>query len=257
MKWLIIGGVLVFGIILFAPQLRLLMRYLSGLFVKNIAETPEGAEAVYDEMIAKAQLEYNIAADTLQNISGQLRSERETRKSLEDSLQKIEKECERLVDEGRLEDARTASGQRYDLMSRLDLCRESLEKLAATEQDAREMHRIFENNLLRLKQEKQLKIQEIIVNSHLTKAYTSLDKLRKSSGADRMLDAVEESARHKAAMAAGAKAVYEMQAPLSEAAPDHVARQLESENFVNSLLAKQESMKKATGSRDDLDRKNN
>lgn len=235
MSQLIVGGVVIFGIILFRPQLKILLKYLLNIMVKNIAETPEGAAQVYDSLIEEAQIEYNAASDTLKSISGQLKSEFELKASLESNARRVERECASLIQEGKVDEARLLSEQRVDILCKLDICNESIERLGAAEKDAREVTRIFENNLAKLKTEKQVAVHELKLNHDLSKAYSNLDKLKKDPSSGRLLDAVEESAKQKSAMIAGARAVRELKAEASVHGNNMIRKQ-ENEDFINSLI---------------------
>lgn len=213
MGFLIVGGVLVIGAILFWQQLKMVLRYIPSIFIKNISDTPEGAEAIYNEMIEKAEEQYKIAVEALKNISEQHRAQLGLKHSLESSISQSESECESLVKKGKLEEAKMMSDQRQFYLNKLYTCTDTLERLELAEKDANEAARICENNLEKLKSEKQITIQEIIINNNLTNAYNSLDRIKKETTSEKLLDALEDNAKHKAAMAAGAKAVYELKNP--------------------------------------------
>lgn len=241
MVFIIFAGLALFGIFLFKAQLKMLGRMLVNLIIKDIAETPEGAEAVYNEMIDKAQSEYNQASQTYQSISEQLFSERKFKTELEDEILSIEKQCEIFVKNGRIKEAKELSKKRADLIEELSSYNESIEKLSIAENDAREMLNIFEGNLVNLKKEKQRTIQEIHLSNSLTKAYQNLDELKKSTGTEKLLDAVEEGAKRKTAMAAGAKAVYELKSASVLSKADKILNQYDSNQYIEGLIDKYES----------------
>lgn len=235
---LIIGGVLLFGAYLFRYQLKILIRIFFNIFVKDIAKTPEGALAIFNEMIDKAQEEYSITYEAQMSITAQLTSELENKSRLEKEIKQMERQCELLVQDGKVENARYLSERRIDLIDQLNLSNETIEKLREIEHNAREVARVFENNLIKLKHEKQITLQELKLNTNLAKAYSSMDKLSKDPEAQKLLEAVGENAKYKAAMAQGAKAIYDMKATSLIQSQDDSNRKAMSDNFIDAIVAK-------------------
>ena len=89
----------------FRRGLRVLCSGFLSLFVKDIAKTPEGAEAVYDEAIEEEREMYRKACNVLNKVSGEHQAAQQNLAKLQEAKKKIEATCERLVKEGRDNDA--------------------------------------------------------------------------------------------------------------------------------------------------------
>ena len=57
------------------PELRSIFKGFTRLFVKDMATTPDGAKAIYEQKIDEAQKKYNIADDALRKAAGRLKIE--------------------------------------------------------------------------------------------------------------------------------------------------------------------------------------
>ena len=68
---LVIIAVVVFGIVLVMfPEARALLKGFTRLFIKDMATTPEGARAIYEEKIDKLQEVYNKSDESLRLAAG-------------------------------------------------------------------------------------------------------------------------------------------------------------------------------------------
>ena len=90
----------------FRRGLKVLVSGILGVFVKDLAKTPEGAEAVYNEAIEEERELYRKACDVLNKASGEYQSAQKNLAKLQEAKKNIEATCERLVRVGREIDAR-------------------------------------------------------------------------------------------------------------------------------------------------------
>ena len=67
---------LVLLIFILFPEARKLLKGFIRLFIKDMASTPEGAEAIYSEKINEAQESYNKADDAYKKAAGKLSNAR-------------------------------------------------------------------------------------------------------------------------------------------------------------------------------------
>ena len=67
----IVGVGLLVAIFIMFPEARALGKGFIRLFIKDMASTPEGAEAIYTEAIDKAQENYNEASDSYRMVAGE------------------------------------------------------------------------------------------------------------------------------------------------------------------------------------------
>ena len=87
------------------PEARALFKGFRRLFVKEMAQTPEVADAIYGEKIDQAQDSYNRADNALRLASGKLQNAQRDLKEKTSKLKKIEEQCEQLVKHGTLKSA--------------------------------------------------------------------------------------------------------------------------------------------------------
>ena len=69
---IIIGAILFVALLVLFPEFRKLCLGWTRVFIKDMATTPEGAEAIYDEKINEAQDRYNKADNALRVAAGKL-----------------------------------------------------------------------------------------------------------------------------------------------------------------------------------------
>lgn len=73
--------------------------------MEDIAKTPEGAKAVFQQAIEEVQERYNKAGDTLNRFVGEQSSVQKNLNKLYGELKDVESKCESLVRSGNMADA--------------------------------------------------------------------------------------------------------------------------------------------------------
>ena len=99
------------------PEARTLLSGFTRLFIKDMATTPEGAEAIYGEKIEQAQDAYNKADNAYRLAAGKLSNAKKSLDNFKAKLSKVETECESLVRSGKLEMAQLKAEEREDIMA--------------------------------------------------------------------------------------------------------------------------------------------
>ena len=103
-----VAVVFVLALIIF-PGVRGKLKVLVGgflnIFVEDIAKTPEGAKAVFQQAIEEVQERYNKAGDTLNRFVGEQSSVQKNLNKLYGELKDVESKCESLVRSGNMADA--------------------------------------------------------------------------------------------------------------------------------------------------------
>lgn len=98
-----VAVVFVLALIIF-PGVRGKLKVLVGgflnIFVEDIAKTPEGAKAVFQQAIEEVQERYNKAGDTLNRFVGEQSSVQKNLNKLYGELKDVESKCESLVRSG-------------------------------------------------------------------------------------------------------------------------------------------------------------
>ena len=113
---IILVALFVLILILF-PEARALFSGFTRLFIKDMATTPEGAEAIYGEKIDQAQDAYNKADNAYKVAAGKLSNAKRDMENLKTKLSKVEAECESLVKAGKLEMAQLKAEEREEVVS--------------------------------------------------------------------------------------------------------------------------------------------
>ena len=116
---MIVGIVIIVFVIMLIlfPEFRALLKGFTRLFIKDMATTPEGAKAIYEEKIDKAQEAYNKADNALKVAAGKLSTAKKDMENLKAKLAKVESECESLVKNGKIELAQLKAEEREEVLA--------------------------------------------------------------------------------------------------------------------------------------------
>ena len=107
----IVAVVVIVLILILFPEARKLLSGFTRLFIKDMATTPEGAEAIYEEKIDQAQESYNKADNAYKIAAGKLSNAQKDLDRKRKRLINVEAECESLVKTNQIELARTLPGE--------------------------------------------------------------------------------------------------------------------------------------------------
>lgn len=97
-------------------KLKVLVGGFLNIFVEDMAKTPEGAKAVFQQAIEEVQERYNKAGDTLNRFVGEQSSVQKSLNKLHTELKDVEAKCESLVRSGNMEDASIFSTRREEIL---------------------------------------------------------------------------------------------------------------------------------------------
>lgn len=206
---IIAGVVLVLAALLISGKFRVLIKGFLGVFVEDMAKTPEGAKAVYNEAIEKAQTEYNRANNTLQKVAGQLDSARYELEKFKQSLKDVEAKCERFAKAGDFEKAQLFAQEREDVIEEIAARQELVTKLEPMYKDAVLINQSMEQKLTKLKKDQKKVVNDLQLNKQLKQVYDDMDELKNNTHIDKLLDSVKDGVKEGREMAVGAKTVHE------------------------------------------------
>ena len=96
-------------ILILSGKARTMLKGFWGLFFTNLAKTPEGAEAIYQEAIEQAQNDYNEASDTLNTLAGKLETSKTNLQRSQEELKNVQDKCEQLAKAGKFDQLDTYS----------------------------------------------------------------------------------------------------------------------------------------------------
>ena len=238
---LIVGIVIVVIIailIMFHGEVGALFKGFVRLFIKDMAATPEGARAIYEEKIDQAQEAYNRACESLRRAAGKHESSKKDLENLKERLKKVEKDCEALVKNGNLEAAALKADEREEILADIERCKTLITAYATAETETREVQQKCEENLRKLKKEAKDVVENMKVKKQLTEVYKSVDELASSTATDKLLESIREKNKDLNEEALGSRAVHESRTSTKVAKAEAEAKKLQSNEYLESLKAK-------------------
>lgn len=230
--------IVIVGIFIIFPEARSLFKGLIRVFIKDMATTPEGAEAIYSEKIDQAQEAYNKADDALQKASGKLSNAKRELERLQTRLTKVESECESLVKAGKMEFAQLKAEEREEIIADMQRQSHIIKAYSDAEKAAKEAHQECEKRLRKLKRESKEIVENMKVKQITKEVYDDINEMKNVTGTDKLLDSVREKNSDLDAMAEGAKIAHNnrMSTKLSKAEVE--ARKTSSNDYLESLKKK-------------------
>lgn len=236
----VIGGA---GLLLFKSQIGILLRGFWGLFVKDMASTPEGAAAVYDQLIDKAQNEYNSADESVRRIAGQLETAKRNHTLHASQLQNIESKGEALARNQRVEELQILAAERAGIISQLAVFKEAVDRYEPMLAEALQIKEKMEQRLRDLKTNKVNKINQLKLDKTTQELYNNLDDLKRTSNLDKLAGAVEDKMNSEREKAIGARVVYDSKLSTKVDKANNVASKLQNDAWVDSLTQKHQTRK--------------
>lgn len=243
MSTILIGiGVIVLLVLIVFPGVRGKLKVLLGgflnIFVEDIAKTPEGAEAVYQQKIEEMESQYNQASAVYHKLEGEKRGLENAIKQLNETLKRLEQQCESLVSRGKMEEARVVSEQRSDLLLEAETKRKYLKEITPRVEEARDIHSACGRNLQKLKKEKKQVIDELVLNGTMKNVLNDLDELKRSSDTDKLLGSIRDYKEDLRKEVAGASAVHNNKTSTRMQKAESAARQSEADVYLEQLQKK-------------------
>lgn len=235
---LVIAVVLVVLVLILFPEARALLSGFTRLFIKDMATTPEGAEAIYSEKINEAQDSYNKADNALKVAAGKLSNAKRDVENLKSKLTKAESECESLVRAGKMDLAQIKSEEREEILSDIKRMGELVKAYTAAEATAREAQEMCEKNLRKLKRESKEVVENMRVKKQLKEVYDDMDELKNVSATDKLLDSVRDKNKDLDAIVEGSKVVYDNKISTKLSRAETESKKVQSNDYLESLKKK-------------------
>jgi len=235
---LIAAGILAFTALALSGKLRVLVQGFFSLFVEDLAKTPEGAEAVYNQAIEVKQREYAQANDTLMKISGQVDTTKRSLAAAQSNLKETEAKCDRFAQAGQFDKVALFSEDRDSVIDEIKSLQEMVKALEPALADAQFINTMKEKELVELKRDKRSKIEELKRNKQLKEVYDSMDDLKRQTHVDKLLETVNNNVKETREMAVGARTVYNNKVSTQMNTADQEDRKNRSNTYVDELKAK-------------------
>ena len=232
----IVAVVVIVLILILFPEARKLLSGFTRLFIKDMATTPEGAEAIYEEKIDQAQESYNKADNAYKIAAGKLSN---AQKDLDRKrLINVEAECESLVKTNQIELAQLKADEREEILSDIRRVTGLVNAYKEATAAAKETQERCEKNLRSLKRESKEVVENMKVKKQLQEVYDDMDELKNVTATDKLLDSVRDKNRDLDAIVEGSKVVHnnKMSTKLEKAEAE--AKKNNSNDYLNSLKKK-------------------
>ena len=234
---ILVVAAFVISLIVF-PEFRSLFKGFTRVFIKDIATTPEGAEALYDEKINDAQDAYNKADNALKVAAGKLSNAKKDMENLKARLAKTEAECESFVKNGKMDMAQLKAEEREEIMADIARYTELIKAFEIATNTAKEAHQACEKNLRKLKRESKEVVENMKVKQQLKEVYDDMDELKNVTATDKLLNSVREKNNDLNAVVEGAKVIHESRTSTKLQKAEAEAKKLQSNDYLDALKKK-------------------
>ena len=234
---ILVVAVIILIFILF-PEVRTLFSGITRLFIKDMATTPEGAEAIYGEKIDQAQDAYNKADNAYKVAAGKLSNAQKDMKNLKAKLEKVESECESLVKANKIELAQLKADEREEIMADIRRYSELVKAYEDAANTAKEAQEMCEKNLRKLKRESKEVVENMKVKKQLQEVYDDMDELKNVTATDKLLDSVSDKNKDLDAIVEGSKVVHNNKMSTKLAKAEVEAKKNSSNDYLDSLKKK-------------------
>lgn len=234
---ILVIAVIILIFILF-PEVRTLFSGITRLFIKDMATTPEGAEAIYGEKIDQAQDAYNKADNAYKVAAGKLSNAQKDMKNLKAKLEKVESECESLVKANKIELAQLKADEREEIMADIKRYSELVKAYEDAANTAKEAQEMCEKNLRKLKRESKEVVENMKVKKQLQEVYDDMDELKNVTATDKLLDSVRDKNKDLDAIVEGSKVVHNNKMSTKLAKAEVEAKKNSSNDYLDGLKKK-------------------
>lgn len=181
-----VAVVFVLALIIF-PGVRGKLKVLVGgflnIFVEDIAKTPEGAKAVFQQAIEEVQERYNKAGDTLNRFVGEQSSVQKNLNKLYGELKDVESKCESLVRSGNMADAAIFSTRREEILFEISQKEGYLREIEPMVKEAQTVYEAYDKKLRELKKQSRMTVEEMKLRGNMKDLLGDLDELRRQARA--------------------------------------------------------------------------
>ena len=233
----IIAFIFVLLLILF-PEFRALLKGFARIFIKDMATTPEGAEAIYGEKIDEAQDAYNKADNAYRIAAGKLSTAKRDMETLKTRLTKVEADCEAFVKNGKMDMANLKAEEREEVVSDIERISQLVKAYEVASAQAKEAQEMCEKRLRKLRRESKEVVENMKVKNQLKEVYDDMDELKNVTATDKLLDSVREKNKDLDAVVEGSKVIHESRLSTRLQKAESEAKKLQSNDYLESLKKK-------------------
>lgn len=188
---------------------KILIRGCYNGYIKRIAKTPQGLEAIYLEAISAAQDKYTTAKRILANLNGKQRTLEKRIDDTKNTLYALEKTARKCTEKGMDVEAETVAEEWNLKMEALRAYEDQRIDLAKFIQDAEMVYTNSETEVNRLKAEKDYELDKLIHNTQMLEMYNDMDNIRSKKDVGHLLNTIKDESRKTAELATGTRMLHE------------------------------------------------
>lgn len=237
---LLIG--IVIAVILFAliisGKLRALAKAFLNLFVEDLASTPEGAEALFNQKEEEVEEKFRRADTVYKKVAGQRKRCKDELEELENRLKTNESQCERLAKAGDEEGLDIKIAEHGDIKDDIAMHQDTLKTLEAALKDATEARSACEENLNQIRKKKKQIVTQMKRNRDMKDIYDDLEGIGAGDHTSKLLDKVIERGDDLADVVAGSKEAYETKTSTKSKKVDQRLKSSANDDYKQQLLNK-------------------
>lgn len=234
----VVLGVAGFLGITFTPMGQAIGKSVKNLIIADTMKNPKAAEGAYLTAIDEAKKLYGQAADVYNEFSGMLVEANAEYTKAETELAKTEEKCERLARNNDVEGLQLLASKRHSLIQRRDAFYNRMVELKPLVEEAQEIHALRQEDIVKLQDDKDLKVTELRLTSNMNQLYNKMDKLRNTSATDKLLGQIDTNITDQKRKAVGAKMVHENKLETKERKLDQRLLAGETDDYIKSLMDK-------------------
>lgn len=225
-------------VLIMFPESRSLLKGFTSIFIKDLASTPEGAQAVFDQQISRLQEVKDSASNSYKIAAGRLESEKRRNQELLLRKEQLEKECEALVKAGKYEDASVKSEERTECIKDIQRSNLQLQVFAKACNNTKEAFEGADRNLKKAKRNARDTIENMKTQQTLKEVYNQLEEDKCDTGTDKLVSAIMEKNKELTEFVDGSRAVYNSKLSTRSAKAEDSARKAQGDAYLVSLMNK-------------------
>lgn len=238
-KLLIIIAVLVIVFALaVSGKLRALVKAFFNLFVEDLASTPEGAEALFNQKEEEVNEKFRRADAVYKKVAGQRKRCKDTIAELEAKLVQVEAQCDKLAKMQDMEGLDIKIAERADIVDEISINKQTLITLEGALKDASEARTACEENLRIIQKKRKQVVTQMKRNRDMKDIYDDLEGIGAGDHTSKLLDKVIERGDDLADMVAGSKEAYETKASTKAKKVDQRLKSSANDDYKQQLLNK-------------------
>ena len=224
-------------IMLLVPRGRALLKGFLGLFIEDIAKTPDGIRAIYQEKINELSKSYNIAHDNYKKLVG---DKEVLERSLEENIRDKKDYDAKILylinvkhDE---ESAKLYATKASELATKINNKKEELKKYEILIKEAKDTYDLLNKTLNDLKTEQEEQIRRLETSKQMEKVYDSIEKTNLNTSNDKLLQSARKAVNESESKALGAKTIHENNIDTRLEKLDNELNTLSTDEYISSLL---------------------